>query len=68
LVKYNKCKLCDFEAIKDGLCKYHLIAKEKLNEAIKIWKDRTGYDIKTILKYIRGSKSTGKLISDFMSI
>ncbi|WP_373467948.1 DNA topoisomerase I [Acidianus infernus] len=68
LVKYNKCKLCDFEAIKDGLCKYHLIAKEKLNEAIKIWKDRTGYDIKTILKYIRGSKSTGKLISDLMSI
>ncbi len=68
LIKYNKCKLCDFEAENDGLCKYHLIAKEKLNEAIKIWKDRTDFDTQTILKHIKGSKSTGKLISDILSI
>ncbi|BDC19857.1 DNA topoisomerase III [Acidianus sp. HS-5] len=68
LVSYKKCKLCDFESENNGLCKYHLTAKEKLDEAIKTWSDRTEFDTQTILKYIKGSKSTGKLISDILSI
>lgn len=64
LITYNKCKLCDFEATEKGLCKYHLMAFNKLDEELKIWKNRTGYEKIKILKLLKGKKSTGKLIRD----
>ncbi|AWR97748.1 DNA topoisomerase I [Acidianus sulfidivorans JP7] len=66
IIKYNNCKLCNLESTENGFCEYHNKAISKLHEAIKIWKERTGYDESTILKIIKGKKSTGKLISDII--
>lgn len=67
LVPYRKCKYCELEAEKDGLCKYHYEASNKLKETIKIWKERTDLDEKSILKKIYTSKSTGKFVKDVIS-
>jgi DNA topoisomerase-1 len=64
---YNKCKFCDFEAEKDGLCKYHLMASEKLKIGISKWEEKTGYDKKAIISKLSKSKSTGKLILDLIN-
>ncbi|ARM76515.1 DNA topoisomerase I [Acidianus manzaensis] len=66
IIKYTKCKLCELESTENGFCKYHNEAMNRLNEAVKIWRERTGYDDKTIIKMIRGKKSTGKLINDMI--
>ncbi|ACP35408.1 DNA topoisomerase I [Sulfolobus islandicus L.S.2.15] len=67
LIKIVKCKFCDLEQYKDGLCKYHYEAKTKLLDAVRIWEERTKYDHKKILKRISSSKSTGKYVKDIVT-
>ncbi|MEM1599939.1 MAG: DNA topoisomerase I [Sulfolobaceae archaeon] len=67
LIKYNKCKLCDIEVYEEGLCKYHYEAKQKLKDGISVWKERTNYDEKKILKIIKSSKATGKYVKDIIA-
>ncbi len=66
-LQYNKCKFCDFEVEKDGLCKYHLIALEKLKTGLLEWEEKTGYDKRAIISKLSKSKSTGKLILDLIN-
>uniref|UniRef100_A0A2U9IFY5 DNA topoisomerase n=1 Tax=Acidianus brierleyi TaxID=41673 RepID=A0A2U9IFY5_9CREN len=66
-LSYNKCKFCDFEEEKDGLCKYHLIALERLKSGLSEWEEKTGYNRKAIVSKLSKSKSTGKLILDLIN-
>lgn len=64
---YNKCKFCDFETEKNGLCKYHLMALEKLKSGLLEWEEKTGYNKEVIISKLSKSKSTGKLILDLIN-
>jgi DNA topoisomerase-1 len=66
LLKYEKCKICDLEAYQDGLCKYHYDANKKLDEALKIWRERSGLKEEEVIKKLLISKSTGKFIKDVL--
>jgi DNA topoisomerase-1 len=66
LLKYEKCKICDLEAYQDGLCKYHYDANKKLDDALKIWRERSGLKEEEVIKKLLISKSTGKFIKDVL--
>ena len=66
LLKYERCKICELETYKDGLCKYHYDANKKLIEVFKIWRERSGLGEEEIIKKLLKSKSTGKFIKDIL--
>lgn len=66
-VKYNKCKYCELESYREDLCTYHYLAKQKLLESIRIWRERTNYEDKEIIERIGKSKSVGKYIKDILA-
>jgi len=67
LVNYKKCKLCEFEEYKEGLCNLHYLALQRVNEALKLWFERAHLSKEEVLKLISKNKYTGKYIKDVIN-
>ncbi|ADI32281.1 DNA topoisomerase I [Staphylothermus hellenicus] len=62
LTPTNKCMLCNREAYKNNLCKYHYQALNTIVKTYEEWKRREGVDWDKYLSSIKKLKSTGKWI------
>lgn len=62
LTPINKCILCNREAYKNNLCKYHYRALNTVIKTYDEWKRREGVDWNKYLSSIKKLKSTGKWI------
>jgi DNA topoisomerase-1 len=62
LMPERKCIICNREAYKNNLCKYHYQALEELVKKYEEWKRREGVSWERYISSIRKLKSTGKWI------
>lgn len=60
----EKCLLCNIEAYREGLCKYHHRALEVVKQTYEEWRKRENISWSEYVKAIKRLKSTGKWIID----
>lgn len=62
------CLICDREAWRERLCKYHYLAREELRKQYKLWEAREGISWREYLETIKKLESTGKWIREVIVV
>ncbi len=64
----NKCRLCSREVYREGLCRHHYEALEKVKKTYEEWRRREGVSWEQYIKSIKKLKSTGRWIREVVEI
>ncbi len=62
----NKCRICNREAYREGLCRYHYEALEKIKKTYEEWERREEISWDEYIKAIKKLKSTGKWVKEVL--